>query len=522
MFASPATLMASCETARYVASLLDTSTDRMAILCTMPLNPNDPQSTIVSLLTEATVRTAKSTVDTIVGSIDKPDLNAMSAALLSARTLLVQSSAHVPGTNQSQVALGHIIVLSSNLNGLRADDLEHENIQTHFVCPGCVPWQFAGEVHRKGWNLRSMYTNELQFVTSVKDMDENSLFNRLRGLISYARSGASSGELTDLVIQITAGPGCSIEGIMGKKKMSSLRLGDVAHALVKLKIGAPAVEGYSLSTSQTRMPTQPEPYDLLDELDGLLGNSATTVLTAEVKYRHSLLPPDTECTVVADSRLKRQEPKIGSRKSPKVSPLEIGDSQVAVQKRLVFHLATHYTPRHAILTLRKEFGDAGCQSVCSDYVKIVLEELKYQARIIERFDIVNTGASPIFETPQSEFEPSGHGLFDLTNYKPQEWTTDAPEEDTSPSSRSSSSTQQHKKLPQQRKASGETVDEARKIWGDLRKMSGRRQETGTKVQTRDERMMREEALRNKRSIGAETLRSFAGGNRGKESFAPWA
>ena len=494
--------MASCETARFLASLLDPTTDRLVILNTMPVDADIPNPTVVSPLSETTVRNAKSNVDTIVGSIDKPDPEALSMSIALAKKILTQSRSSKTDSQRNQSVLGHIFVLSPKLNGLSPRTLRDDRLQVHLICPGSIPWKAPVKSECNGWKLRSQYTDELQFVTyNKKDTDATSLFNRLRGLVFHARRGICSGVISDLILDINVGPECSIEGVMGRREISSLHPGEVITALVKLRAGAPPAKGYSLSPSENSPRTRSSSHNLTDEIDGLLGTTPITILTAKIKYKHSLLPTGTMCTVTAESRLKREDPT-SSRSRLKhtpsnTQPSKVTKARVSVQKRLVFYLATHHSPRHALSTLTQEFGQAGCRSVCPQYIKLVSEELKYQARIIDRFDLASSGTGFGGEAPEIPFEHFGQGLFDITNYKPHDWLTNVPDE------KHSSSTVRHnrrqvsveRQVSVQHRSVRQSEDDARRVWGPTVKMCGGRHYVGVKTKGDKEKWSRKEGMR---------------------------
>ena len=384
----------------------------------------------------------------------------------------------------------------------------------------------------------------------------------------------------DLVVDIEAGPNCSIEGVMGQKTIAEIRPGETATALVKVRVGAAAAKGFTLSPS-TSSKTSPSPAsakDLLDELDEMLGTSLTPILVAKLTYRHSLLPTGTRCSTVAAAKLKRSMANDPLEEgSAKCAAPRVSKNLIAVQKRLAYYLATHHSPRHAILTIREHFGDHGCQSSCPEYIKLLIEELKFQSRIVERFDL----SSPIQCSPSAgrntatshTYEHFGHGLFAASNYKPQDWLIGVPDEEialTPPDKainvekpQKSPAHYGHRKAevlrsesrravprPSARQAgvavstgkrnsgishttSKESVDEARKIWSDIRKLSkGDRgsmdvgKTSGVSHGHSDSdraRALKNLAVKNKRSVGADTLMSLQekGSGKAKENVPPW-
>ena len=418
LFTSPAALMASCEIARHLATLLVMSDDKLAILSTSPLYLNLPQSRTVQPLNTVDTRRVKLAVDSIVGSTEQPDHEVTIEALECAKNILKRSTAAM--ANQSgRISFGHIFLLTTNPAGIPSNLLHDERLQIHLIDPGTVPWKGQRNVECNGWKLRSLYRSESEFVSLNRDEDETSLFNRLRNVVSHARSGKISGKLTDLVLEVNAGNDCSIEAVMGKASYLSLQPGEVILALVKVRVGQHYPPLPSSSTESLDSPSNS--CALMDELKSILKASSTTLLTAKLKYKYSLFPSKTRCSIVADCNVEQEAPGFESDKSiSNGSPQQASPSQVLVQKRLVFYLATHHSPRRAISSILDYFGVDGRDSVCPNYVKLVLEELKYQARILERLDPSDVGWITAGDGENLN-EHFGQGLFDIPNFKPQEW-----------------------------------------------------------------------------------------------------
>lgn len=418
LFTSPAALMASCEIARHLATLLVMSDDKLAILSTSPLYPNLPQSRTVQPLNTVDTRRVKLAVDSIVGSTEQPDHEVTIEALECAKNILKRSTETM--ANQSgRISFGHIFFLTTNPAGIPSNLLHDERLQIHLIDPGTVPWKGQRNVECNGWKLRSLYRSESEFVSLNKDEDETSLFNRLRNVVSHARSGKISGKLTDLVLEVNAGNDCSIEAVMGKASYLSLQPGEVILALVKVRVGQHYHPLPSSSTESLDSPSNS--CALMEELKSILKASSTTLLTARLKYKYSLFPSKTRCSIIADCNVEQEAPGFESDKSiSNRSPQQASPSQVLVQKRLVFYLATHHSPRRAISSILDYFGVDGRDSVCPNYVKLVLEELKYQARILERLDPSDMGWITAGDG-ENLYEHFGQGLFDIPNFKPQKW-----------------------------------------------------------------------------------------------------
>ncbi|KAL8656838.1 MAG: hypothetical protein Q9226_002510 [Calogaya cf. arnoldii] len=533
LFASPATLMASCETARFLSSLLNSSNDRMAIICTSSLSAEHPDLRTLMPLTCVSPRRTKAIVDGIISSTERPSPLALGGAVRSARALLEQSTPRNQNSGLGPSAFGHIFILTCHPSGLPPELLVHDKIQLHLVCPGSVPWKSKAKVRCNGWKLQSMRSRELHFGRYTKDEDPSSLFNKLRTTIADARTGSLHGAVSDLVLDLKPGGNCTIESVIGQRNISSLQLGEKVVALVTLKIGLAPAAGYTLRPRRNKDGSNSACNDPDKELDALLGTTPVNVLSATLRYKHSLLPLDTHCTLTTDCRMKRPLPSAQWTDLPqRPSVSKHHHPQIEVQKQFAFHIATHHEPRQAMMVLIEEFGDGGRRSACPDYIRLLVEELKYQARTIERFDLADYRSGPITLTPR-EMRPDvwgqehfGHGLFDASNYRPQEWITDAPDEVPIqfPVRSSSKSEARH------HACSDETTDEARKIWLDLKRKSrkpcARSGSENSVPRELDEatRRLKDLALRNKRSVGADSLKCLAYPEyRGRAigSYSPW-
>ena len=518
--------MSSCEITTYLSSLLDSTTDRLAVLCTKGSRMDEFGPRLLLPLGPIRPRKVKSIVDRVESSHyrNKPDVEALQRSLEMAKEVLMEPRSEPISPATPSAVTVHLFLLTANLKGVPPRLLEDDKIQIHLVHPGSVPWKGQEDIRVNGWRFRTMPFLRAGSAVSTRK-DEFVPSNDLPALLAHARLGKSSGALSDLILEVKAGPGCTIEGVMGKNTLSSLHAGEKILALVRLKIGTIPMIASALADVAPDI-TSPSSLDLLQELDIMLGETSTPILTAKLRYKHSLLPADAHVSVKTEARLKSHISQLEAKRSPSDPPSPgSNERQTQVQKHLVFYLATHHSPRDALATLREQFGENGCRSICPGYIQLVTEELRYQARITERFDLQDD-ARP--GKAQSPYEHFGEGLFDVENYRPQDWITipdDIPRPITAINRKASSTLS-----PKEPKE----TDEARKIWGDLRRNSrgqtGFEVESGNvrkvSVQSKSEeekiRRIRELALRNKRSVGADTLKSFAvNSGRTVGTVAPW-
>ena len=600
LYTSPTTLMASCETARFLASILNTTTDRMAILCTSATDTSGASSKVVMDLSQVRKHRIKSALDGITNATGKPKMNAWAwhDTINSAKELLLNSMEPDPGNEVLQDTFGHIFLLTQDADRIPSQSLEHDKLTFHVISPIGAPRNDQSSIQCNGWKLRSLSGDETQAV-STTDSDATSLSNQLRALIPQARSGKLLGSLIDLVLEVSAGPDCTVEGLIGEAQFTKLHPGEIVTAVFKLRVPAARVQASCVSRTPTlSSEALINSKDALTKLDKIFGTTVAKILTARLTYKHSLLPAGTSCFVTTECHIKRPLPNPDHLPNPSklYSLPQAGDCTVLVQKRLAYHLATHRSPKKALAALHNEFGDKFQYTACPSYARFLAKELKYQARIVERLEIdaspkksfdvrdpsslveSRSPSSPDAEkyrslnrATDSPFENRSQSSLDDKHYKPQHHATASSLEIRSPISPSG---EQHKPLrraatnllencnpsspgaenkqPEYRatsdiptdelfktqpaltalavKDSREQLrtDEARRIWGDMRKMkkspyqSVPSRSVSSPVVEAQNSGIRELAVKNKRSIGAESLRSLWSLGEGRKGLgAPW-
>jgi hypothetical protein len=266
----------------------------------------------------------------------------------------------------------------------------------------------------------------------------------------------------------------------------------------------------------------------------MLGEAITDVVTIEVSYRHSLLPFDTTLTTMATASVRRHMPD--TPWSPNRSPTKetCESNQEQVQKHLAFFIATTHTPRDGLSALDDIFGDADCRSSCPSFMKQVIEELTYRARVTERSHALTHSETEQLPELEGDFVFESQ-LADITNRQERDL-----DPDSTPTQAQHSSPVAASPYP----SPTEKGDDATKIWRSMRKSSKVASTTPTHrpATARGENTppssshpspvrdhmseLKRAALRNQRSVGQDTLYSIAlsesrrpsGG--GSES-APW-
>lgn len=385
--------MASCEVTRALASILNVVTDRLGVLCTSPINDHrtlGSDFTKIWPLSRIKVRKLKTVLDAIVNTKEKPSPCSWADTIKVATETLSKSPVPDPDSELLQDTFGHVIVLTTNAKGLSSTLFAHENIQFHVVCPASVPLNDFDTVICNGWKLRSICGNEQSAVKNQRNIEPTTLLSRLRCLIIHARSGKDAGKLNFLCLDIKAGPDCSIQSVMGEDNYLTLHPGELRTLLVRLKVHAPRARRDPLASSTTLPEFGPESGVVLKELDKMLEvvPRPTKLLSARLKYKHSLLPVGTTCSIRSDCRVMRQTSYADSKAhSGRLFAGGTPECAIVVDERLAYYLATHASPRHALTALSTQFGEEGQRSHRPDYTRAILKELKYQARILERLEI---------------------------------------------------------------------------------------------------------------------------------------
>ena len=463
--------MGSCETARFLASILNVITDRMAIICISSLQDSD--STLIWPLSQVKTHKIKTSLDTITTTRQMPTGDLWKQAIIFARKILMQSAIPNEDTEPLQDTFGHVFLLTGNAASLPPEPLTDDKLQFHVICPATVPREHHNLIRCNGWKLQSLSGNELHAVSANKNIDPSSMLNKLRGLIMHARGGKLAGVLSDIFIDVRPGHDCSIEEVMGSTRFSTLHPGESATILVKLRIHGARAKGYSLTQSGAPLDAD----DIMNELDEMLRSSAVQILTARLKYRHSELPAGTICSINAKCCLKQQMRSIERERSQtQLRAFQPKDCTTLVQKRLAYYTATHGSPRHALLNLRREFGETGSHSYCPGYIKLIMEELDFQVRIVDRLELDASPKKPTRRSGSLALDSftrhSEAGAFQPENQKPRDWITDAVDEGVSRPENPPSGVlfDLSRKTGSARKATAE-ANEAKNICVDVRRPS---------------------------------------------------
>lgn len=501
--------MTSCEITRILAAVLDARTDRIGVLLTMPADsqqPNRPLDTS-SNLRPINIRQLKTYLDSITSSTVALDPTALANTIKKAQEIIGTSSRSNPQSLPVPKIYGHVLVLTSDIRRIHAADMIHPKLQIHLICPGCPPQDTWAAVNCNGWKMR-LRADEYASVTNTKSKYPNSLMTKLRAWGSHARSGRMPVSMSDLAIDIVPGPRCTIEHVLGSLRYPNLVQGESKTILVKVMVAEQTMVAPGYSISRTSLSDESSSGDdVTSKIDRMLGVSDTMLLNANLTYTHSLLPIGTLCTTSQQCQFKVRS-STGGQRIPHDSVCTRPSADVITVHQL---LATHYAscknPRDALQCLGDEFGDRGLKSSCPECIESLTRELKYQSRISERRAIED---SPIKTITSIEASPP-------QCYQTTAEALRAAPDDKKPYAPSGGevSNTHTKGNNQMDVAEALGLDDAHRIWTNLRNMSQNASNAGkwrappTADREEKESRMREQALRNERSIGNSTLRSFS-------------
>ncbi|MCJ1249312.1 hypothetical protein MMC30_006535 [Trapelia coarctata] len=393
LYTSPVALLSSCDIAGEIASALDTNRDGFAFGTTSPLGEDTAGSGVMLMpLSKISPRKVRNLLDSIVGCAALPTKNYLAEQIEHAKQHIRLHAPHFHDMEPGFVAVGHVVVLTPNLNAIPQSAYGDKSIGLHVICPGIVPWRRMATATGDGWRIHSLFqpAEPLHPAHLMKSKDH---YAKIRTFISHLRSGSSSGKLLNLDFNIKASPDCVTDGSLGVGGFLSLQPGEVRTIMVKVKMRTPRSERTFLSNFDGTMGTTLND-ELIEDIKALLRPRSLPIVRAKLRYNHSKLQGGTVCEVKGTASVEvsnPQFPQAGGVLSQR-NERHILPSIFHVQRCLIYHLATHAeTPGQALKSLRDHFSSEHVGPVCTEYLSSVVGELKYQERIIQRLELADNG-----------------------------------------------------------------------------------------------------------------------------------
>ena len=354
-------------------------------------------------------------------------------------------------------------------------------------------------------------------------------------LTDYAALKASSGAITTLRLCFKPVQGCQLREVIGQKSLKDLVVGQQCSLFVKVRVPKIRVRDSTID---------PDQDSLFMELESIIGTLKTEILHVEARYRHSMLPLNNVVTVRHVCKIKR--PKTESRWSIAGNGNDLG-APAEVHTMLARYVAAHYAADKAVELLDRYLGPMAIEQPA---VRDIYESLANDAQELQAYthnnskpsvvvtdidlntaDSMEPGLERFSTAPNTPTTVDGRysQQFDLTNIKDgtelrmKSQTTllnlappllTAPKTTIALSRDISSSTTTEVVETQD---NPESHDAARQLWRHIRRTSlSAKQlqeltpERLSHLEAGDEHLkeLRQRALANKRSIGAETLRAW--------------
>lgn len=442
-------------------------------------------------------------------------------------------------STQTHTQKPQVILISANPPDLCDFLGENGQIPVHLLEPGIVSWASKPN-YSTGWTLSTSYLSSLK-----------KPWSSLKELITYARTSPPTGKIINLHVDVnTQCRSSRIEEVVGRQNFGTISHGQTLRLLVRVR-------------AECWKPAQPDPYineseKLFSELDSMLGIAETKLLHVVLTYKHSLLPNTSPSIVHKSCVLARPNPtsQWSCMKTPSHETTQRErHSQTHVYKQLMLCLSSTYSPKHAIQVLDQTFPKSTLSSELVGCLTLLRAELQYQADVVDKFGLNVEGDDESGSTIITSRSASRqHTHFSHHLLLAPEISTDSLPSTTSTSTtvhphpdHLTHTTTSHTFIPTFTPTSSPAPDEARQIWKSIRRDS-RIQNDGSfrrgghrssgfsaslvcseaemsleRIVVADERLkgIREMALRSKRSIGADTLRSISLGERGRGAMRGW-
>ena len=420
--------MSSCNIAGELASALDTDQDRIAICVTSPLHESMVGGGLIILpLTKIAPRKVKRMLDDIVGCATIPAKDYLAVEIGYAKGHLKLNAPQFPPDPRVCASVGHIIVLTPNPGAIPESAYSDRYIGLHVICPGSIPWRRTAMATGDGWRIYNHF-QPLEPPNPARTTQLTQHHSKIRALIAHLRSGSATGKLLNLQVALKASPGCAIDGVVGKDSFPFLQPGEVRTIMVRIKMKTPHHDlAFPSDFGQT--PGTSVNGRLVKDIGALLGPKSVPVLRAKLRYSHSKLPAGTVCEVKSAAIVEVANPPTpqagyASGKDCKRRNSLISTSHV--QKCLIYYLATHaLDAEQGLKTLRDHFSSERGGAVCSDYLTLVINELKYQERIVQRLELAENVGDTFKELIEDRSRTN-------VGYKPYNWIN-LPDDEIQPS-----------------------------------------------------------------------------------------
>ncbi|KAK3670286.1 hypothetical protein LTR78_009840 [Recurvomyces mirabilis] len=351
-------------------------------------------------------------------------------------------------------------------------------------------------------------------------------------------SDSVAGRISSLRLCYKPVQGCTILDVIGHKSMKDLKIGQKCSLFVKVRV-------YEAVPRESPM-DHDDQNSLFTELESLVGTLTTDLLHVEVRYRTSLLPYDNVVTVKSVAKVAR--PQTESRWSviETYSDIEMSEQ---THTKLAIYIADTYPAERALEYLDRHLAnELEREEPLQQMRRLIAAEINengtgHNEVVVEICPMVVVTAdeskSSMSERPATALSSGSHG----SGRKGHSRYSNTGSDSRTVSSSAMPSPLLHVHPPLQTSQSPILMtatridspspknDDARRVWHHIRRSSRSTNLLASKgedqiedLEASDERLksLRDKALANKRSIGAETLKGWKwDGEVMKLGEAPW-
>lgn len=504
-FSSPACLESACSQVMHIARLLQNPADRLAVFATVCCHESDSQESPGCCQLHALGSPKIQKLETWLKALVQPKQNQTLHDQSFYDTLFAAHNTLDSIDQCHDTSIGRsIIVLTPNPIAL-AEVMHITPFRIHVILPGIAPFSSMPFETFRGWWLNAGMT-PMPVDFNQYHGGFNSHLHSIGELIAYERSMSDVGQVTNVFVYLKPGKTVEIEGTVGDLWYPSLLPGQIVSILVKINVKALATPSQSTNSRSSTPSSRNSLEDAFANIELMLGEVLCELLKIEVVYSHSYFPKVTSLTVHESCWLLRTNSMLG-QPHPRTEPWN-EQRKSFIRGLLAYQLSSVSARSHPDgLTKLENALQQIDFSVCENYLGLLKYELAFQRGIatddyfithIERKGPVTDEPSPCFGYFSLENQHTTYcDIAELNNEK-RSSGTDSP------------STIIHRIVPNGQSG----VDAAQKIWRHIRKHSKTRHELDQMMAEPAEdneeiKEIKQRALKNKRSVGADTLRSIA-------------
>lgn len=513
-FASPLALQSISEFTRCVCSLLQDPRDRLAVFCTS--------------CSHEKCSDARSGCQ--LHALQKPD-----ASSLSSQVAKLESGKATPQSSAARLYDLVQDVLASVVDVEEGLDIT----LTHAIVLSPLPHRCASILRESvSWPVHQVQIGYAYEPPSPREQAttggwcfewEPAHDTILQALIQSARELSHLQELSHVKVSVNSTEPCRVEKLLTPPRKATLHPGQCTTLFAKVLIP-------SVNHQRSADPASVE--GLLSELHQTLGIGRSELFKAEVRYRHSLLPRDTELRIEQTCELIRT-----NRNSQWGAIHEDEDKHgVDIEIEKARFAARNYPPDVAIRILQKKFGKFWSGNNGPPVLHRLRGELEFQKKVCTEMPkgvVQSSTAATQHQDAKSTRRTTLH-LADTEALQVFNTAPSTPTPDEGDPNIEMLVTEQHSDH-EQRLDDLVIQDEARRIWRHMRRNSrttsgisgasdassracsgvpqqeqqlqrrGSQESIVNRMAAADTRIneIRLKAIQNKRSVGAETLREFS-------------